>query len=152
MIEFDDEVIEDLEDLDENDPSLFDEEPDAGIFLDEGMAPARIRVVGVGGGGCNSVNRMISAGLTGVEFIAANTDAQALAASMAPVKLQLGSELTRGLGAGANPEIGRNAALEADKKIFWKAPTWCSSPAAWVAAPAPEPLPSLLRWRRTWAP
>ena len=118
MIEFDDEVIDDIGDLDENDPSLFGEEPESGIFLDEGMTPARIRVIGVGGGGCNSVNRMISAGLTGVEFIAANTDAQALASSMAPVKLQLGSELTRGLGAGANPEIGRDAALEADKKIF----------------------------------
>ena len=118
MIEFDNELIDDIEDLDENDPTLFEEDLESGIFLDEGTAPARIRVVGVGGGGCNSVNRMISAGLTGVEFIAANTDAQALVASMAPVKLQLGSELTRGLGAGANPEIGRNAALEADKKIF----------------------------------
>ncbi|MCP4896808.1 MAG: cell division protein FtsZ [bacterium] len=82
------------------------------------MSPARIKVIGVGGGGCNSVNRMISAGLSGVEFIAGNTDAQALAASLAPIKLQLGPELTRGLGAGANPEIGRQAALEADKKIF----------------------------------
>ncbi|MFV2071703.1 MAG: cell division protein FtsZ [Thermoanaerobaculales bacterium] len=81
-------------------------------------APARIKVLGVGGGGCNSVNRMIDAGLTGVEFIASNTDAQALANCRAPVKLQLGLELTRGLGAGANPEVGRNAALEADKKIF----------------------------------
>ena len=118
MIEFDNELIDEIEDLDENDPTLFDEDPESGIFLDEGMTPARIRVVGVGGGGCNSVNRMISAGLTGVEFIASNTDAQALGASLAPLKLQLGSELTRGLGAGADPEIGRNAALEADKKIF----------------------------------
>lgn len=91
---------------------------DLGIFLDEAPPPAAIKVIGVGGGGCNSVNRMIEAGLGGVDFIAANTDAQALASADAPVKLQLGLELTRGLGAGANPEVGRNAALEADKKIF----------------------------------
>ena len=89
-----------------------------GIVLDEATAPARIKVFGVGGGGCNSVNRMIAAGLNGVEFVAANTDAQALSKCEAPVKLQLGLELTRGLGAGANPEVGRNAALEADQKIF----------------------------------
>ncbi len=89
-----------------------------GIYLDESLAPARIKVIGVGGGGCNSVNRMIAAGLSGVEFIAGNTDAQALEKCSAPVKLQLGLELTRGLGAGADPEVGRNAALEADKKIF----------------------------------
>ncbi len=91
---------------------------DMGIFLDEAPPPARIKVIGVGGGGCNSVNRMIEAGLSGVEFIAGNTDAQALGNSKAPTRLQLGLELTRGLGAGANPEVGRNAALEADKKIF----------------------------------
>ncbi len=89
-----------------------------GILLDEAPSPARIKVIGVGGGGCNSVNRMIEAGLSGVEFIACNTDAQALARCHAPVKVQLGAELTRGLGAGANPEVGRQAALEADKKIF----------------------------------
>ncbi len=94
------------------------EGPLPGILLDERPEPARIKVIGVGGGGCNSVNRMIEAGLTGVEFIAANTDAQALEHSLAPVKLQLGLEATRGLGAGANPEVGRTAALEADKRIF----------------------------------
>ncbi len=88
------------------------------IMLDEALEPARIKVIGVGGGGCNSVNRMIAAGLTGVEFVAGNTDAQALEKCQAPLKLQLGLELTRGLGAGADPEVGRNAALEADKKIF----------------------------------
>jgi cell division protein FtsZ len=93
-------------------------EPGPAILLDESPAPARIKVIGVGGGGCNSVNRMIEARLAGVEFIAANTDAQALSNCRAPIKLQLGIELTRGLGAGANPEVGRNAALEADKKIF----------------------------------
>lgn len=73
---------------------------------------ARIKVVGVGGSGCNAVNTMIRAGLEGVDFITANTDRQALEASLAPVKLAIGQELTKGLGAGANPEIGRKAALE----------------------------------------
>jgi cell division protein FtsZ len=73
---------------------------------------ARIKVVGVGGGGGNAVNTMISTGLPGVEFITANTDMQALGASLATTKVQLGAQLTKGLGAGANPEIGRQAALE----------------------------------------
>ncbi|MEX0799265.1 MAG: cell division protein FtsZ [Bacteriovoracaceae bacterium] len=73
---------------------------------------ARIKVIGVGGGGCNAVNTMIKSGLEGVEFIVANTDSQALAASLATTKIQLGGDLTKGLGAGANPEIGRKAALD----------------------------------------
>ncbi len=73
---------------------------------------ARIKVVGVGGGGGNAINTMIASGIQGVDFIAANTDAQALRTNQAPVKLQLGAGLTRGLGAGANPEVGRQAALE----------------------------------------
>src|SRR4030042_6469488 len=73
---------------------------------------AKVKVIGVGGGGNNALNTMISCQLSGVEFIAAYTDAQALAANLAPVKLQLGSTLTKGLGAGANPETGRKAALE----------------------------------------
>ncbi|MDE3186295.1 MAG: cell division protein FtsZ [Acidobacteriota bacterium] len=79
---------------------------------------ARIKVIGVGGGGGNAVNRMIQAGLEGVEFIAANTDVQALKLSQAPVKLQLGVRLTSGLGAGANPDVGRRAALEDSEKII----------------------------------
>ncbi|MEA2627088.1 MAG: cell division protein FtsZ [Candidatus Binatota bacterium] len=73
---------------------------------------AKIRVVGVGGGGGNAVNTMIGADLEGVEFIAANTDAQALRANLAPIKVQLGEKITKGLGAGANPEVGRRAAEE----------------------------------------
>ncbi|TMA34846.1 MAG: cell division protein FtsZ [Deltaproteobacteria bacterium] len=73
---------------------------------------ARIKVVGVGGGGGNAVNTMIAAGLPGVDFIAANTDAQALRANLSPVKVQLGEQLTRGLGAGGNPSVGKNAAEE----------------------------------------
>ncbi|MBI1815933.1 MAG: cell division protein FtsZ [Deltaproteobacteria bacterium] len=73
---------------------------------------ASIKVVGIGGGGGNAVNTMIASGLPGVEFITCNTDMQALRASLAPVKVQLGEQLTKGLGAGANPDIGREAALE----------------------------------------
>jgi cell division protein FtsZ len=78
---------------------------------------AKVKIIGIGGGGNNALNTMISYSLSGVDFIAANTDAQALAANMAPIKLQLGASLTKGLGAGANPEIGRKAALEDVEKI-----------------------------------
>ncbi len=78
---------------------------------------AKIKVVGIGGGGCNAVNRMIDSGLKGVDFIVANTDLQVLNDSLAPTKLQLGSDLTDGLGAGANPAIGKEAALESKEEI-----------------------------------
>src|SRR5574344_242334 len=78
---------------------------------------AKIKVIGIGGGGCNAVNRMINSGLKGVDFIVANTDLQVLNDSLAPTKLQLGSDLTDGLGAGANPEIGKEAALESKEQI-----------------------------------
>ncbi|KFZ40641.1 MULTISPECIES: cell division protein FtsZ [Thermoactinomyces] len=78
---------------------------------------AQIKVIGVGGGGSNAVNRMIEAGVQGVEFIAVNTDAQALNRSKAPVRLQIGEKLTRGLGAGAKPEIGKKAAEESREQI-----------------------------------
>jgi cell division protein FtsZ len=81
-------------------------------LVDENLNNARIVVVGVGGGGGNAVSTMIRAELTGVDFIAANTDSQAIGTSLAPVKVQLGCSLTKGLGAGANPEVGRKAALE----------------------------------------
>ncbi len=80
--------------------------------------PARIKVIGVGGGGGNAVNRMIDAQLRGIEFIAANTDLQALAKCRAPIKLQIGNLLTKGLGAGADPEMGRKAALEDTDRIL----------------------------------
>lgn len=78
---------------------------------------ARIKVIGVGGGGNNAVNRMIEHGVQGVEFIAVNTDAQALNLSKAEVKMQIGAKLTRGLGAGANPEVGKKAAEESKEQI-----------------------------------
>jgi cell division protein FtsZ len=83
------------------------------LTLDElNRAGARIKVLGVGGGGSNAVTRMVQAGLSGVEFIVANTDAQALRANPAPIKIQIGAKLTKGLGAGADPTVGRQAALE----------------------------------------
>src|SRR5687767_15311828 len=85
---------------------------------EEGRTGARIKVVGVGGGGSNAVNRMVTAGLDGVEFIVANTDLQALRLNAAPHKLQIGSKLTKGLGAGADPNVGRQAALEDTEKLI----------------------------------
>ena len=90
--------------------SLFEIDEDLGQV-------ARIKVIGIGGGGCNAVNTMITSHLEGVEFIAANTDLQALGSTLASTKLQLGAQLTKGLGAGANPEIGRNATIEDADKV-----------------------------------
>src|ERR1700683_1489063 len=86
-------------------------------FSEERQEGARIKVIGVGGGGSNAVNRMIRAKVEGVEFIAANTDLQALKLSQAPVKIQIGAKLTKGLGAGATPEVGRKAPLVVLVKI-----------------------------------
>src|SRR4051794_37711277 len=89
------------------------------LKLDEdGRTGARIKVVGVGGGGSNAVNRMVQAGLDGVEFIVANTDVQALKLNAAPNKIQIGAKLTKGLGAGADPNVGRQAALEDTEKLI----------------------------------
>jgi len=87
-------------------------------FSDELRDGARIKVIGVGGGGGNAVNRMIAADVKGVDFLVANTDAQALLSSNAPLKIQLGTKLTKGLGSGGNPEIGRRAALEDTEKLI----------------------------------
>src|SRR5512142_2586768 len=87
-------------------------------FNEDPRNNAKIKVIGVGGGGGNAVNRMIDAHLEGVEFMTANTDLQALEMSHAPVSIQLGVKLTNGLVAGANPEIGRKAALEDADKII----------------------------------
>ena len=87
-------------------------------FNEEARNDARIKVIGVGGGGNNAVNRMIDSGMEHIEFIVANTDLQALRMSRAGTKIQLGVKLTNGLGAGANPEIGRKGALEDSDKII----------------------------------
>src|SRR4051794_18423428 len=90
---------------------------DRNFNMESGSYLAVIKVVGVGGGGTNAVNRMVDAGLRGVEFIAANTDAQALAMCDADIKLNIGHDLTKGLGAGANPETGFGAAAESRDDI-----------------------------------
>jgi len=86
-------------------------------FPDEEPSEILIKVVGVGGAGCNAVNTMIEAGLSGVEFVVANTDVQALGRSLAPYKIQLGPKRARGLGAGARPDVGKEAALESEGQI-----------------------------------
>ena len=102
-------------------------------FNEDARNDAKIKVIGVGGGGNNAVNRMIDAGMEGIEFVVANTDLQALRMSHAAVKIQLGVKLTNGLGAGANPEVGRKAALEDSDKII-------------EALEGAEPRPSSRRW------
>src|ERR1700716_4004855 len=92
----------------------FDEKPGDSkltVTMEDHQLTAKIKVIGVGGGGGNAVNRMIQSGIKGIEFMVANTDVQAMRNSLAPVKLQIGGKLTKGLGAGANPEIGKQAAL-----------------------------------------
>ncbi len=89
----------------------------AGQQNQEPAMGAKIKVIGVGGGGCNAVNNMIKTGLTGVEYIVVNTDAQALNINLAPTKIQLGQEITKGLGAGSNPDVGRKSALEDYEKL-----------------------------------
>ena len=125
------------------------------LMLDEEMDEnvTTIKVIGVGGGGGNAVNRMVSDGLQGVEFIAMNTDQQALAKNHASVKVQLGSKLTKGRGAGADPEIGQRAAEKARTRspMPSRAPRWSLSPPVWAAAPAPVRHPLWPRWHTIWA-
>jgi len=79
--------------------------------------PAKIKAIGIGGGGCNAISRMVREGIRGVDFIAVNTDAQALTLAEAPIRIQLGEKLTRGLGVGGNPELGLKAAEESRQRI-----------------------------------
>ena len=109
------------------------------IVEQQNSMTARIKVIGIGGGGGNAVNTMISASLSGVDFIVANTDAQSLEANQARCEIQLGGMVTKGLGAGANPEIGRQRGAGGsgkDPRVPRQAPTWSSSPPAWAAARA----------------
>jgi cell division protein FtsZ len=87
-------------------------------LLPQSESFARIKVIGVGGGGCNAVNRMIDEGLQGIEFIAVNTDGQALLQSKAATRVRIGDKVTRGLGAGGNPETGRKAAEESADELY----------------------------------
>lgn len=96
-----------------------EEDPELRLTLDNDFKPgASIKVIGVGGGGSNAVSSMVAAGLNGIDFIVANTDAQALAGATAPVRLQLGAKLTKGLGAGADPTVGRQAVLEDTEQLI----------------------------------
>jgi len=97
--------------------TIDNEGPGRITFADDETRGAKIKVVGIGGGGGNAISRMIAAGLQGVEFIAINTDLQALRSNRAPLKIQIGGKLTKGLGAGANPDMGRQAAVEDTEKI-----------------------------------
>ena len=103
-----------------------------------------IRVVGVGGAGVNAINRMVEARIPGVEFMAVNTDLQSLQVCVADVTVHIGEEQTRGLGAGADPEVGHRSAFEEQDKIkrLLKGSTWSSSPSAPAVARAPAPLRS----------
>ena len=111
-----------------------------------------IRVIGVGGGGNNAVNRMIAANIRGVEFVTVNTDRQALRKSEAPTQMVIGEKITKGFGAGANPEVGARAAEESidDIKKCWLVPIWCLSPQAWAAVQARAPHPSWHALRMRW--
>jgi cell division protein FtsZ len=113
---------------------------------------ALMKVVGVGGAGGNAVNRMVDEDLEGVEFISMNTDAQALRSSRAAVTMQIGKKLTRGLGAGARPEVGRQAVAESEEEIrkVLRGATSSSSRRAWVAAPAPARRRWSARSRAAW--
>ena len=93
---------------------IMDSAEESGIMID---GTATIKVIGVGGGGTNAVNRMVDSGIRGVEFVAVNTDRQALLLSKAASKIQIGEKITRGLGAGANPDIGAQAAEESKSEI-----------------------------------
>ena len=125
------------------------------FVLDEEMQNVtNIKVIGVGGGGGNAVNRMVEAGLNGVEFVAMNTDQQALVNSKATQKVQLGAKLTKGRGAGADPEVGQRAAEESKDEIanaLKGAQMVFSSPLAWAAAPAPALHRSWPKRPMTWA-
>ncbi len=112
-----------------------------------------LTVIGVGGGGGNAVNRMVSDGLQGVEFIAMNTDQQALAKNHAATKVQLGSKLTKGRGAGADPRSASAPLKRARTRsqMHSRVPRWCLSLPVWAAVPAPVQHPLWPRWHMIWA-
>ena len=110
----------------------------------------RIKVIGVGGGGNNAVNHMIASGVQGVEFITVNTDKQALKNSKATTQIVIGEKITRGFGAGANPEIGKRSADESVEQIK-AARIWYLSPQVWAAVRVRVRLPSLRRSQARWA-
>jgi len=122
-------------------------------LLDAQPQGAVIKVVGVGGCGGNAIDHMIEQGVQGVEFITINTDAQALKRSKARVQLQIGANLTKGLGAGAKPQVGEAAAIEDRDRIaeIISGANMVFITAGWAVAPAPARPPSWRRWPRKWA-
>ncbi len=114
---------------------------------------AQIKVVGVGGGGNNAVDRMIEDGLDGVEFISVNTDSQQLVDSKSPVKIQIGEKLTKGLGAGGNPDIGERSAEETQEEVAQalRVQTWCLLLLAWVAVQEQAQHLKLHLFQKKWA-
>ena len=119
-------------------------------FMDSHTDEAVIKVIGVGGGGGNAVEHMVRQNIEGVEFITVNTDAQALRNSSANTTLQIGGGITKGLGAGANPEVGRDAAMEDREALRELLQTWCSSPPAWVVVQVRAPHLSWPKWPARW--
>ena len=112
---------------------------------------AVIKVIGVGGGGGNAVEHMVRERIEGVEFFAVNTDAQALRKTAVGQTIQIGSGITKGLGAGANPEVGRNAADEdRDALRRWKVQTWSLLLRVWVVVPVQVQHQSSLKWQKIW--
>jgi len=107
------------------------------IMTNEAESSAKIIVIGVGGAGNNAVNRMVEEAIGGVEFVGVNTDKQALTLCKAPTVLQIGEKITKGLGAGAQPEVGQKAA---ELRRSLRELTWFSLPVVWVAEPEPELL------------
>ena len=110
------------------------------IMTNEAESSAKIIVIGVGGAGNNAVNRMVEEAIGGVEFVGVNTDKQALTLCKAPTVLQIGEKITKGLGAGAQPEVGQKAAEESKLRRSSRERTWFSLPVVWEAEPEPELL------------
>ena len=121
------------------------------IKINEAENSAKIVVIGVGGAGNNAVNRMVDENIAGVEFIGINTDKQALQFCKAPTAMQIGEKLTKGLGAGAKPEVGQKRRAQRKSHRLSRVLTWCLSPAVWAAVPVPVQLRLLQRSPKTWA-
>ena len=121
------------------------------IMTNEAESSAKIVVIGVGGAGNNAVNRMVEETISGVEFVGVNTDKQALTLCKAPTVVQIGEKLTKGLGAGAKPEIGEKAAEESiEESRFFRVLIWYLLPVVWVAEPEQVLLQSLQVQQKKW--
>ena len=120
------------------------------IKINEAENSAKIIVIGVGGAGNNAVNRMVDENIAGVEFIGINTDKQALQFCKAPTAMQIGEKLTKGLGAGAKPEVGQQRRALRRSHRLSRAQTWYLLPVAWAVVPVPVQLRSSRKSQKTW--